>query len=451
MSTSAPLAPATPLPTPPRRWSAKTFQALRHRNYCLYFIGQLVSLTGSWLQTTALMWLAFELTHTSSLPALVGVSSILPALVLGPLGGSLADRFPKRHLIFATQALLLLQSLVLAALAGLGWMTPTLLVICGLAAGIVNAADVPARMAFVMEMVGRGDLVNAVGLNSLLFNVARAVGPALGALLLPLLGASLCFLVNGLTFVAVLVALAAMDPGQLATPNVLTRNPAPLRAALAELFARPGLVLVLLLTSVLSLCGWPAMVLLPALSHHLGLKAEGYGFLVSAVGVGAFAAALLVASFASLGRRNYFLVSGYLLTISALFGLASSETLLAALLGCAVLGAGLILFFATSQAVTQLSVTDHSRGAIMGIWSMLMSGSVPLGQLLYSQAADHWGLGKAFALEAVGILAGAALILAPFLGRTVVARSHPTLYQPERPTSVPDAGSRYDVPASKTA
>jgi MFS family permease len=410
-------APATalaelPASAPKRKgWPGQTFQALRHRNYCLYFFGQLVSLTGSWLQTTALMWLAWTLTGSSRWTALVGLGGILPSLPLAPLGGILADHCSKRNLIFATQALLLVQSLALAGLAWLGLLTPTLLLVCSLAAGIVNAVDVPARMAFVMDMVGRSDLVNAVGLNSLLFNVARVAGPAIGALLLPLVGPALCFLLNSLTFVAVLAALAAMDPRRLTSHKGRPRHPTPLRAGLAEVSGNGALVLLLSLTAVLSLCGWPAMVLLPALSDHFGVGPKGYGFLVSAVGGGALAAAFVVASFASLRRRYYFLVTGYVLAIAALVGLACAHTLAAALVGCAVLGAGLILFFATSQAVTQLSASDHHRGAVMGIWAMLMSGSVPLGQFLSGNAADVWGLSTTFALEAVGVAGAAGGIL----------------------------------------
>jgi MFS family permease len=237
----------------------------------------------------------------------------------------------------------------------------------------------------------------------------------------------LCFFLNTLTFVAVLAALAAMDPKRLSSNGDRPKHPAPLMAGLAEVWNNGSLMLLLALTAVLSLCGWPAMVLLPALSHHFNLDpkaaSQGYGFLVSAVGVGALAAAFLVASFASLERRAWFLVTGMFLAITALAALACAHSMAASLVGCALLGAGLILFFATSQAVTQLTASDHHRGAVMGIWSMLMSGSVPLGQALCGVAADHWGLSITFALEAVGLACAAGCILTVLLLHRLRPRS----------------------------
>src|SRR4051794_40803996 len=195
---------------PRRRWRLGTFRALRHRNYRLYFCGQLVSLTGSWVQGAALVWLAYALTGASRWPALVSAAQVLPTCLLGAWGGSLADRRPKRALIFACQSGMLLLAVLLAALVLWGPRSPWPLLAVAAAGGLLNAIDLPARLAFVIEMVGRDDLPNAVALNSLQFNVARAVGPALGAWVLSALGPVSCFLSNALSFVAVLLALALM-------------------------------------------------------------------------------------------------------------------------------------------------------------------------------------------------------------------------------------------------
>jgi len=205
-------APARALPFPRVGGSVTAaFRALRHRNYRLYFIGQLVSVTGSWMQTTAVTWLAYELTHQSKWPALVMAAQMLPTFFLGAWGGALADRLPKRSVIFATQAAFMALALLLAGLVFGGTIDRWQLLVITAAAGLVQAVDLPARLSFVNDMAGRDDLMNAVALNSLLFNVARLLGPALAGLLLPQLGAGACFLVNGLSYLAVLWALSRMD------------------------------------------------------------------------------------------------------------------------------------------------------------------------------------------------------------------------------------------------
>jgi MFS family permease len=399
---TAPVAPARPWRT--------TFRALRHANYRLFFVGQAVSLIGTLLQSTAQTWLAFVLTHSSTWAAAVTAAGILPAFFLAPLGGSLADRWSRRHLIIATQAALLAQALALAAVTALGAATPWVLLGFALASGAIVAIDLPARLAFVCEMVGRDDLVNAIGLNSLQFNVARAVGPALGGLLVPLLGPALCFFCNGLSYVAVLLALFAMPPTAYAPPPA--KGGRPLRDGLRFVAERRGLLLLFGLTLFMAGCGWPVQALLPALAKGLGHEVGGYGLLLSGVGVGAMAAALAVASFGSLPRRRLFLGGGVLLAALSLLGLARSQTLAEAWACCCGAGAGLILFFATAQAVTQLTAGDHNRGVVMGVWSMVLSLGLPVGNLAFGAVADARGTAEALVIMAGGILASAAAVLA---------------------------------------
>src|ERR1700730_12584725 len=197
---SEPLGVALPQQTRLAGFWAAAFRSFRHRNYRLYFFGQLVSLTGTWMQTTALMWLAFELTHQSKWPAIITAAGCIPTFLLGAWGGTLADRWPKRTLLLLTQSGLLILALVLAGLVILGAATPTELLIIALANGLVQMVDFSPRLTFVMDMVGRDDLMNAVGLNSMLFNVTRAIGPAVAGLLLVGLGPGLCFLLNALSY-----------------------------------------------------------------------------------------------------------------------------------------------------------------------------------------------------------------------------------------------------------
>jgi MFS family permease len=397
-----------------------TFRALRHRNYRLYFCGQFVSVTGSWAQSAALVWLAYDLTKESTWPAWVGAMQVLPTFLLGAWGGSLADHWPKRALIFVSQATLLLLALLLGGMVLLGHITPWDLLAVATAAGIVNAIDLPARLAFVIDMVGREDLPNAIALNSMLFNLARMLGPIMSGVLFALFGpgemgqsaAGLCFLFNGLSFVAVLAALAWMElPPPQGAGNVRAAHGAqrskrpsappltPLRfvrgsdwsAGFRYLSRHPRLILLLALAAAMSLFGWPILSLLPAVAdQRLHGSTNAYAWMLSAIGGGAGFASLLVASFSASPRRHWFLAAGVGLASSSLVGLALARSLPVAVACCALLGCGLILFFPTSQAIMQLRSADSVRGRVMGIWSMVLSGAYPLGHLLAGKAADRW-------------------------------------------------------------
>jgi predicted MFS family arabinose efflux permease len=409
-----PLLPPPP-ERPPRRWRLSTFQALRHRNYRLYFAGQLVSLTGSWVQTAALTWVTYELTGQNRWTALVAAAQVVPTLLLGAWGGSLADRCPRRGLILATQSLLLALAGLLGALVLLGPATPAALLAVALAIGVVNAVDTPARLAFVIDMVGRDDLANAVALNSLQFNVARAVGPAAGAVLLEAVGAGPCFLLNGLSFLAVLAALACMRlPPR---PAVRGGTSGPARGSLLEGFRhlarRRGLVLLLGLAGALTFFGWPVLSLLPDVSvKRLGAGNAGYSWMLSAVGLGALLGALTVASFGTGRGRLPLLAAGVVLAAAGLGGLSVVRSLPPALGCCALVGGGLILFFATGQAAMQLGSDDHNRGRILGIWLMVLSGAHPLGQLSAGAVADAWGVARVLALQGLGVALAAACVSA---------------------------------------
>jgi MFS family permease len=403
------IAPEAPPEAPSDRQPyglAATFRSLRHRNYRLYFIGQLVSLTGTWMQSTALMWVAFEITGQSMWTGWVGASQLLPTFFFGAWGGALADRLPKRTVLFATQAAQLILALVLAALVFTDRLNPWLLLAITTANGLVIAVDLPARLAFVMEMAGREDLMNAVALNSLFFNVARAIGPAVAGWLLKFLGPGLCFVANAVSFLAVLWALAEMTVGLTPVARPGTRRHS-LAAGILYLGARPGLALLVVVAGALSISGWPFLTLLPALaSKVLSVREEGYSLMLSATGCGALAAALAVAAFGSMSRHRLLTGMGVCMVAAGLFALSATQSLVPAIVYCAIVGAGLVLFFATSQAVVQLRSRDQNRGLIMGIWAMVISGGLPLGNLLAGPAADQWG--EPLVLRVLGLASGAA-------------------------------------------
>lgn len=268
--------------TPNVKLGRSTFRALRHRNYRLYFFGQMVSLFGSWMQTPALMQLAYEQTGQSFWPSIIGAVQILPTFFLGGWGGSLSDRVPRRNLIFVCQSGFLVQASLLAVLAT-GWfgaISPWSLLVLACFGGLINAFDLPARMSFLVDMVGMEDLVNAVALNSLLFNLARVVGPAVAIGVMIWLGPAACFAFNALSFLAVLAALALMDP--IAQLRVAKESDnAPTGSGLRYLTERPELARVLMLAGVLCFFGWPTLALLPGLSdHRFDTGKVGVGFML---------------------------------------------------------------------------------------------------------------------------------------------------------------------------
>ena len=391
-------------------WRPGTFRALRHRNYRLYFSGQIVSLIGSWMQTTVLTWLAYDLTGEASWSALVLAAHVLPTLLLGLFGGGLADRLPRRPLIFFTQSCLLLLSLVLAALIARDAATPAALLTVSLLIGAVNAIDTPARLAFVIDMVGREDLANAVALNSLVFNTARMAGPALAGLLAPLVGKAGCILVNTATFAAVLSALVAMRLPPRSAP--LEHSDRSLAGGFGLLLRRPALLLLVVMAAALAFFGWPLLSLLPALSDRVLLAGEsGYSWLTAGVGGGALLGALAVASFARRGRRAL-LALGVLVGLAALVGLARTASLPVAVAWCAASGGGLILFFATGQATLQLGAEEHNRGRVMGVWLTVLAAAQPAGNLVFGYLTDVWGVRPVLMLDAAGIAAAAAAVSA---------------------------------------
>lgn len=404
------------------RWRglSHTFRSLQHRNYRLFFFGQLVSLLGSWVQTTALTWLAYDLTQRSAWAAAVAAAQILPTFVLGAWGGALADRWPKRRLIFWTQSAFTILAFLLAGLTLSGQATPWALLIVSIANGVVQAIDLPARLAFVMDMVGREDLTNAVGLNSVLFNVARTAGPAAAGYTLAALGPGHCFLVNGLSFLPLLVALTAMDvAGKPA--RVVRRRPSVL-AGFGYLLGQPQLAFLVLLAGLVSLCAWPFLALLPAFGKHvLGVQEQGFSQLLSGTGCGALTAALIVASFGSPRWQRHFVGIALALISLGLVGLSLAHSLAPAVAACAVIGFGLILFFATTQSAIQLGAGDHNRGRIMGIWAMILSGAVPLGNLLSGPAADVWGEPIVLRVQGLGCAACAIAVFAFFRARQRIA------------------------------
>lgn len=386
-----------------------SLRALGQRNYRLYFFGQLVSMTGSWMQTTALAWVIYDMTHQSRWPAHIATAQILPTFIFGAWGGSLADRWPKRELIFVTQAAALVQALLLFALVGAGVHEPWMMVAVTGLGGLIQAVDFPARLAFVLDLTTREDLMNAVALNSAVFNVARVVGPALGGLTLFLVGPEMCFLLNAASYLAVLWALWQMRIEPHTVKPIHSSGWRTLMGGLAYLRAHREMAWLLVLVATTCMCGWPFLALLPAIAEiRFNVAEKIYSVLLSATGLGALLGAVIVAVYGTIERKGMFMSGGVGLVTLALLGLAISDNVPAAIVCSSLCGCGLILFLATCQSVLQLSSSEHNRGQIMGIYAVIISGAVPLGNQVVGHAADYLGVTRVLIWQ--GVLCGVAAL-----------------------------------------
>ncbi len=411
---------------------ATTFRSLRHPNYRRYFCGQIISFAGSWMQSAALMWLIYDRTGDPRWPSYILVAQVGPTVLLGPWGGGLADRWPKRRLVMATQTAFLAHAAILALLTALDWAWPPIVLALMLFSGVIQAVDLPARLAFVPELVPREDLINAIGLNALLFNSARAIGPALAAAVFvateylaaaaglppgwdPLTtGAVVCFVLNAASFVAVLYALWAITVPERADTAAAGDNRR-LGDGLRYLTARPRLGLLIVLTLVLCIFGWPVLTLLPAYTRlHLQRAEQTYSLLLAALGAGALGGALTTATFGNAARRRRFLRGGATLTALGIGLLPLLDSPGTAAACAAAAGFGLILYLSTGQATLQLAAPPAIRGRLMAVWAMSLSASAPVGHLLAGQAAAAMGIVPVLAIMATGCAAVAACwILSP--------------------------------------
>jgi len=385
-------------------------RALRHRNYQLFFSGQFISLIGTWMQTVAQSWLVYRLTDSAALLGLVGFASQIPVLLLAPVGGSVADRFDRRGILVGTQTTAMGLALVLAGLTLSGWVQVWHIFVLAALLGVVNAFDIPTRQAFVVDLVGRRDLINAIALNSSMLNGARMIGPAVAGLLIDTVGEGWCFFLNGISYLAVIAGLLRMQV-TLRTPVPLPGSPS---ASIVEGFryvrrTRPVRTLLLML-GLVSLVGMPYVVLMPIFADRiLHGGPRGLGILLSAIGFGALAGALVLAMKKSLhGLGHWVALSALGFGVSlVLFSLSRSFWLSAALL--LPVGFFVMVEMASSNTLIQSLVPDGLRGRVMAVYSMMFMGMAPFGSLLAGNLAEHLGAPATVAIGGVVCMAGAAV------------------------------------------
>lgn len=384
----------------------RTFSSLSVRNFRLFFIGQSVSLSGVWVQRIAQSWLVLELTDSGTAVGLVTALQFLPVLVLAPLGGLLADRSDKRRILILTQAGSAFTAAVLGIVTLTGvvelWMVYVLAFGLGLAGSLGN----PARQTFVLEMVGPKQLTNALSLNSTLMNAARIVGPAIAGILIATVGLAWCFLFNAVSYVAVIVALLALNLGELDKAPHQPRRGGQLRDGLRYVRQTPDVLLPILLMAVAGTFAFEYQVVLPLLARFtFGGDAQTFALMTSAMGVGAVGGGLLTAAKQAHGHH-------LLIRIAVLFGVmqivaALAPSLIVTLLLLVGLGAVSLAFIAIGNSTLQLSSAPEMRGRVMGFWAVAFIGSTPIGGPIMGWLGENLGARWALSIGGVAVLVAA--------------------------------------------
>src|SRR5262245_20412680 len=387
-----------------------SLRAFRHRNYRLFFLGQLTSLVGTWMQTVAQAWLVYRLTGSATLLGLVGFASQFPIFLLSPVAGAVADAYPRRRTMIIIQSLMMLLAFPLAFLTLMHWVQVWHIMVLAVLLGFVNAFDIPVRQSFVAEMVAREDLINAIALNSSMMNAARVVGPAVAGILVSIVGEGWCFLVNGLSYLAVIIGLIFITAGNhRPREHQGSRIEAMLEGFRFALDTHPVRALLLLL-GVVSLMGMPYSVLMPIFADDI-LKggAKGLGLLMGSSGIGALLGAAVLA-----GRQGVRGLGNWVMLACAGFGtslilFSLSRTFWLSTLLLMPVGFSMMVQMASSNTLIQSMVPDRLRGRVMALYSMMFLGMAPFGALLAGILANMMGAASTVALGGVVCVAGAVV------------------------------------------
>jgi MFS family permease len=394
-------------------------RSLRHRNFRLFFFGQGVSLIGTWMQGVAMPWLVYRLTGSAMLLGVVGFTGQILTFVMAPLAGVLADRWNRHRLVLLAQVLATMQALALAVLTLAGVIEVWHIIVLSLLAGLVRGFEIPTRQAFVVEMLDdRHDLPNAIALNSFLVNGARLVGPSVAGVLIALVGEGWCFLLNALSYLAVIAALAAMRLRPRAIQPTANNFLEDIREGVVYAARSPPIRSVLLLLCVVSLMGVPYTVLMPIFAKDI-LHGDSYtmGFLMGAVGVGAIVGAVFLAS------RRSTLGFGRLIAVAAgafgasLVAFSLSRNFWLSLPLLVWTGCGMMMQMASSNTLLQTIVEENKRGRVMSFYTMAFMGMAPFGSLLAGSLAEALGAPRTVLLGGLLTIAGAA-VFARALART---------------------------------
>jgi MFS family permease len=394
--------------TQARALRSETFASLRNPNYRLYVSGQAVSLVGTWMQTVAQSWLVLTLTGSGTALGLVVALQTLPVLLLGPYGGVVADRIDKRRLMIGLQSMMGVLALVLGLLTTTGTVQLWQVYVLAFLLGLNNCFENPARQSFVLEMVGPTDLRNAVSLNSVLVNAARAVGPAIAGIIIATGGTGVCFLLNAVSFAAVVFTLSRLDVSALNPSTPAPRGKGQLREGLSYVRHTPALGVPLLMMALVGCLTYEFQVVLPVMADqtfHGG--SQTYGFMTGAMGVGAVVGGLYVAARGRTGIRT-------LVVTAAMFGVvvllaAAAPVLWVELVALALVGAVSVGFLSTGNSTLQLTAAPHMRGRVMALWAVAFLGSTPIGGPIAGAVSEAFGARVGLGMGAVACLVAAAI------------------------------------------
>jgi MFS family permease len=382
---------------------AHVFRALRYRNYRLFFIGQGISLIGTWMQTVAMSWLVYSMTNSAFLLGVVAFAGLICTFLFSPFAGVLSDRIDRKRIILTTQVLSMVQALTLAVVVLTGSAAVWNLIVLSAALGLINSFDMPARQSFILELVeDRADLGNAIALNSSMFNSARLIGPSIAGVLVALVGEGLCFLINGLSFIAVLACLLAMRITPLETRHAHDDFFKGMKEGLSYAFGFAPIKYTILLLSLAALMAMPYPVLMPVIAKEiLQGGANTMGFLMAAAGAGALTGAIYLAS-----RKSPRGLLKIIIIASVAFGaglvlFSFSRILPLSLLFMALTGFGMVTQMAASNTLLQLIADDEKRGRIMSYYVMAFMGLAPFGSLLFGWLASI--IGAPYTLMAGGL------------------------------------------------
>jgi MFS family permease len=385
-------------------------RALKHRNYRLFFVGQGTSLIGTWMQQTAVGWLVFRVTGSPFYLGLVSFCSQIPVFLGAPIGGVLADHWPRRRIIMTTQVLAMIQAFLLTAMVAFNSITLMRIILLSIFMGLINAFDMPSRQAFVYEMVdNEEDLPNAIALNSLIFNMARQVGPLIAGFMIGLAGETACFFLNGVSFLAVIYALAAMRLTHSDGPKHNGTMFAGIRDGLAYSFGFVPIRSILIYTALMSLVAMPYMVLMPVFAKSILHGGPGtYGFLLWSAGIGAFIGAIFLARRKTVQGLDMVVIFSACVFAMGVIGFSFSQNLWLSLLLGALPGFGIMVQMASINTILQTIVDDDKRGRVLSLHVMAFIGTAPLGNLLAGIVAEK--IGAPHTIQISGFLSIAVML-----------------------------------------
>lgn len=389
------------------------FMAMKHKNFRYYWIGMCVSVIGTWMQNIAQPWLAYTLTSSPFLLSLVGALQFTPVLLFSLFAGVIIDKIPKKSLLIITQSSSMIITLVLSILVKSGHIQYWHILVMSTLLGIVNALDMPTRQAFIIELVKKEDLMNAIALNSTLFNLARIIGPALAGIVMGQLGIFYCFLINSISYAAVLISLIFIKPDAVEMENQPKENVLKdIGEGLRYILNHKQILYCILLVGIIGTFAMNFTVLVPVFADKILKQSEtGYGFLMSFMGIGSFMGAFIVAAMSKKGPKRFFIeIAPYIVAVFMVFaGMSRAYGFTAICL--AIAGFSCVGLNSTANTTVQLKTKDKLRGRVMSVYTMVFAGTTPIGNLLSGALANNFGADVAFIICGIIVFVCALLLV----------------------------------------